>query len=96
MGCGYDADLRYYDKAAFTTLLMGVADTLKGPILITPKVLTAEGGRVAVEAESLAHTNSGRTYNNRYHFLITVHDGRVTLVKEYLDTMHANAILCTP
>ena len=74
---------------------MGVVDTLKGPILITPKVLTAEGDRVAVEAKSLAHTNSGRTYNNRYHFLITVHDGLVTSVKEYLDTMHANAILCT-
>ena len=85
-----------YDKAAFTTLLMGVVDTLKGPILITPKVLTAEGDRVAVEAESLAHTNSGRTYNNRYQFLITVHDGLVTSVKEYLDTMRANAILCTP
>lgn len=84
-----------YDKAAFTKLLSGVVETLKGPIQITPKVLTAEGERVAVEAESLAHTRSGRTYNNHYHFLITVRDGQISSVKEYLDTMHANAVLCT-
>lgn len=33
-----------YDKAAFTKLLMGVVESLKGPILITPKVLTPTAG----------------------------------------------------
>lgn len=85
-----------YDKAAFTKLLSGVGESCKGPIKITPKAFTAEGERVAVEAESLAHTNNGRTYNNLYHFLFVVRDGKIASVKEYLDTMHTNAVLCTP
>lgn len=86
-----------HDKAAFTTLLSGVASACKGDaIRITPTGMTAEDGRVAVEAESLAHLHNGRTYNNHYHFLFTVRDGRIAGVKEYLDTMHAQAVVCTP
>jgi ketosteroid isomerase-like protein len=85
-----------YDKPAFTRLLSGVLETCSGPIRITPKSFVAEGGHVAVEAESYTQTRSGRTYNNLYHFLFTIRDGKVAGVKEYLDTMHANTILCTP
>lgn len=86
-----------YDKAAFTTLLSGVAQACKGGVIrITPKVMTAEGERVAVEAESLAHLHNGRTYNNHYHFLFTVRDGKIAGVKEYLDTVHTQTVICTP
>ncbi len=85
-----------YDKDAFAKLLGGVVETCKGPIVIEPRAFTSEGGRVAVEAESFAETNGGRLYNNLYHFLVTVENGKVTGVKEYLDTMHTNAVLCTP
>jgi len=86
-----------YDKAAFTTLLSGVASACKGgAIRIMPKVFTADEDRVAVEAESLAELNNGRRYNNHYHFLFTVRDGKIAGVKEYLDTMHTQAVICTP
>jgi ketosteroid isomerase-like protein/nitrite reductase/ring-hydroxylating ferredoxin subunit len=85
-----------YDRSAFTRLLSGVLDTCTGPIRITPKSFLAEGSRVAVEAESYTQTRSGRTYNNLYHFLFTIRDGKIAGVKEYLDTMHANMILCSP
>jgi ketosteroid isomerase-like protein/nitrite reductase/ring-hydroxylating ferredoxin subunit len=85
-----------YDKPAFTRLLWGVLETCTGPIQITPKSFVAEGGHVAVEAESYTQTRTGRTYNNLYHFLFTIRDGKVASVKEYLDTMHANTVLCTP
>lgn len=85
-----------YDKDAFATLLGGVLETCTGPIRITPKAMTAEGERVAVEAESYTETRNGRVYNNHYHFLMTVRDGKIAGVKEYLDTMHTNAVLCTP
>lgn len=85
-----------YDKAAFTTLLSGVASACKGgAIRITPKVFTADEDRVAVEAESLAELNNGRRYNNHYHFLFTVRGGKIAGVKEYLDTMHTQAVICT-
>ncbi len=86
-----------YDKAAFGKLLSGVAEACKGgAIKLVPKAFTAEGERVAVETESFADLNNGRKYNNHYHFLFTVRDGKIAGVKEYLDTMHTNAILCTP
>lgn len=85
-----------YDKPAFAKLLSGVVETCEGPIRIKPKAFTAEGERVAVEAESEAMTKSGRRYHNFYHFLFTVRNGKIASVKEYLDTMHTQAVLCDP
>lgn len=50
--------------------------------------MTAEGERVAVEAESKGRLVNGALYHNRYHFLFIVRDGRIHAVKEYLDTLH--------
>ncbi len=50
---------------------------------------TAEQDRVAVTAESHGTHKSGRVYNNHYHFFIKIRDGKIALVREYLDTEHA-------
>jgi ketosteroid isomerase-like protein len=84
-----------YDRDAFRQLLSDVLDACTGPIKITPKSFVAEADSVAVEAESYTQTRKGLTYNNLYHFLFRVRDGRIASVREYLDTMHANAVLCT-
>ncbi len=84
------------DKKQFRELLNGIADACEGPIRITPKGLTAEGDRVAVEAESYAKLKNGRVYNNQYHFLMEVRGGKIERIREYLDTMHTNAVFCTP
>ncbi len=49
----------------------------------------AEGDQVAVEAESWGELKNGRVYNQEYHFLITLRDGKISAVREYLDTQHA-------
>ena len=54
---------------------------------------TAEGDRVAIEAESKGVAASGVPYNNLYHFLMVVKDGRIHRFKEYMDTQHANEVL---
>jgi uncharacterized protein len=56
---------------------------------VTPKGLTAKGARVAVEAESYGETASGKVYNNLYHFLVEVREGKIQAVRAYIDTMHA-------
>lgn len=56
--------------------------------------MTAEGERVAVEARSHGQHVSGRPYSNRYHFLFVLRDGRVTLLREYMDTERVTDILC--
>ncbi|HEY2106389.1 MAG TPA: nuclear transport factor 2 family protein [Candidatus Binataceae bacterium] len=58
-----------------------------GP-LMTIKRITAEGDRVALEAESDADLINGKHYHNYYHFLFVIRGGRVTEAREYLDTKH--------
>jgi ketosteroid isomerase-like protein len=50
--------------------------------------LTAEQDRVAVEATGSFEFPEG-TYQNTYHFLFRMSDGRIVEGKEYLDTMVA-------
>jgi ketosteroid isomerase-like protein len=80
-------------KAEIGELLMSLVPTTKDGLAITPSGMVAEGDKVAVEAESLGVLGNGRTYNNFYHFLITVRDGKISSVKEYLDTMHTADVL---
>ncbi len=51
---------------------------------------TAEGERIALEVSGKCELADGRRYDNEYHFLIFVRDGRVRLVKEYTDTKLAH------
>jgi ketosteroid isomerase-like protein len=80
-----------YSKPAFAKLLGEVTGGAPKGVRVTPKVLTAEGDRVAVEAESYAEINNGRTYRNQYHFLMVIKDGQFIAVREYLDTEHVTA-----
>jgi ketosteroid isomerase-like protein len=63
---------------------------------VTVHALTVEGERVAVEVESEGIRKDGRRYNNHYHYLIIVRDGLILSRREYLDTIHANDLLCGP
>jgi uncharacterized protein len=81
-------------KAQFTEFLLGqLLAAIDGVFTLRVKGVTAEADRVAVEVEGFAKMKSGKTYQNRYHFLCEVRDGKIQAVREYLDTMHANEVL---
>lgn len=85
------------DKPTFAALLAGLsAETKTGAITLTPVAWTVQGERVAVETESYSELNNGRVYNNFYHFLFVVRDGKIHSVREYLDTEHTRAVFLTP
>jgi ketosteroid isomerase-like protein len=62
---------------------------LEGGLQMRVIGMIAEGDLVAAEVRSDATTRTGKRYENDYHFLITVRDGRIAAVKEYTDLMHA-------
>lgn len=62
-------------------------------ICMKPDTFTAEGDRVAVEARSYGLSRVGNIYNQQYHLLFTVADGRISRVKAYGDTLHASRVL---
>jgi uncharacterized protein len=81
------------DKATVRKRLAANLKLLPHGLEITTGAITAEDDRVAIEAESKATMLNGRFYHNRYHFLFVVRDGKIKVVKEYLDTLHAREAL---
>lgn len=78
-----------YSKQQMGELLAGIVTVYKqGALPITPGGMTAEGNRVAVEAESCSELNNGRVFKNTYHFLFEADGKRITGIREYSDTMH--------
>ena len=55
--------------------------------------ITAENERVAVEVSGEAIHASGEDYNNEYHFLLKIKNGKILELKEYMDTQLAAKIL---
>lgn len=81
-----------YSKAEFSQLVHGIADSTVQGIQVKGTVLTAEGDRVAMEAGSYGPMKSGKVYQNQYHFLHILRNGKIEAVREYLDTEHVTAI----
>lgn len=77
---------------------LSMVDTFIGsksrePIRFTVHDIISEGDKVAVEVESYCRMNSGKIYNNKYHFKILVRDGKIDKIREYHDTHHATDAL---
>jgi len=101
----YAEDVKIYTMG--NTLISGVSDKARakefaGSVLgafpqgirFVIHNLTAEGDRVAIEAESFATHVSGKPYNNKYHFFMRLRDGLITEFKEYMDTEMVTEVLC--
>ena len=72
----------------------GIFEVFPGGLEFTIDAMTAEGERVAVEAQSKGMHISGKLYHNLYHFLFEFRDGKVLRLKEYMDTEMVTDILC--
>lgn len=64
-----------------------------GGITFKVKNLTAEDERVACEVEGYSTLQNGKEYNNFYHFLIFIRNGKVYRMNEYFDTKMTEDIL---
>jgi ketosteroid isomerase-like protein len=62
----------------------------KQAVQVTIKGITAEGDRVAIEAEGYVPVVNGKIYNNYYHILFEFRGDRIIAVREYLDQKHAD------
>ncbi len=80
-----------YNREKISGLFYRMDGQLKRGLKMTVKGLVAEGEKVAVEIESYGELRNGRVYNNEYHMLMTIRDGKISEVREYLDTQHVFA-----
>ena len=75
-------------KREMGELLKNLGAAFTNGLKITVDGSIAEGDRVAIEAHSYGEMVTGKVYQNQYHFLFEVRDGKVQIVKEYMDTLH--------
>ena len=80
------------DRQAIGALIEDVKAGFPDGMKLTPTGWTADGDRVALEMESYAVKANRTVYNNFYHFLAIVSDGRITAIREYLDTLHVKRV----
>jgi ketosteroid isomerase-like protein len=88
-----------HDKTWFSNNLRGQnpdfrRPAFEGSLRLEVVGTTAEGDRVATEVESEGVLADGTVYRNQYHHLFRVEAGRIVLIREYMDTMLANATFC--
>ena len=70
-------------KAEMARIWPDLDGKLDGELEMSVTGMIADGDLVAAEVRSHAVTKAGKVYENEYHFLITVRDGRIAAVKEY-------------
>jgi ketosteroid isomerase-like protein len=84
------------DKSQYAQMLRNFFPVFPKGFRLTPTGVTAEGDRVAVEAEWYGQTVTGKVYHNLYHLLFEVRDGKIQTGREYHDTLHAKETLMDP
>jgi len=85
-----------YEKERLARLFQTMLSRLQGGLKMTVKSSIAEGNKVALEVQSYGELTNGRIYNQEYHFLMEFRDGKISAVREYLDTQHAYAVWFQP
>lgn len=85
-----------YSRERIERLFRAMLKRLDGGLRMAAKGMVGEGDRLAVEAVSEGDLIDGRLYRQEYHMLMEFRDGRISAVREYLDTQHAHAIWVAP
>jgi len=67
--------------------LGSISGSLAEPLRFTIEHLTAEENRVAVAARARARRKDGGVYEQIYHMLFFVRDGKIIAGRPYLDTL---------
>jgi ketosteroid isomerase-like protein len=74
-------------KAEMKRVWGNLFGNMKNGLEMTVIGMVAEGNKVAAEIRSHADLTDGRVYENQYHMLFTLRQGKIVEVKEYADTL---------
>lgn len=81
------------DKDGFVEVATGLAGLLDGDIAFDDVVFTAEDDRVAAAFNGRGRLIDGRKYDNVYHALFFLRDGKVCQLRELFDTKYADELI---
>lgn len=66
---------------------------LSVPMQTDIEQMVAEGDTVCVQLVLRARTAAGAEYENQYHFVFRLREGKICAVKEYVDTLYVQRML---
>jgi uncharacterized protein len=76
--------LKYrWNREQFAATPRLMSQTMNKPIVLKLLGMTAEDNRVCAEATSHGELKNGVVYENDYHFIFEIRDGKVAEVREY-------------
>ena len=91
--CVMSATVQRYSKDMLVKAMNDFSSQMEKWVSFTIVGATAEGDRVAIEAEGDGLTAAGKSYQNRYHFLFEFRGGTLARIREYMDTAYAAHVL---
>ncbi len=83
----------HYGKKAIFEDFMGRVSFQPGSLSIQVSNAIGEADYVAIEWVTRARNAAGRPYENYYHYLFRLRNGKIQEVREYLDTLYAKEVL---
>jgi len=83
-------------KAQMAEIFRVMRARLKDGLRMRVTGAIAEGDKVALEVVSRGELVGGRLYENEYHVLVTLREGRIIAAREYNDTQHAHDVWFAP
>jgi ketosteroid isomerase-like protein len=89
---GSNGSIGWHTKPEMARMFKAMTAQMPRGLRMTVDALIAEGDKVALEVHSHGELSNGRVYENEYHALITVRDGKIAEVKEYMDTQHVHQV----
>lgn len=75
-----------FDREGMLHFLESVKSALPGAIRFEFVEMTTEGNRVSTVVNGFSKTIEGTDYNNRYHFLHYLEDGKIRKHLEFMDS----------
>jgi uncharacterized protein len=85
--------LRYrWGREQFAATQRFMSSQMKKPIVLNALDITAENDRVCVEAESFGEMKNGKVYDNAYHFVFKLKNGKISECREYSCSFTANYV----
>jgi ketosteroid isomerase-like protein len=85
-----------YTKDKIARLFNRMVQSLRSGLEMKVKSCIAEDDSVSLEVVSRGDLKNGRHYRQEYHMLMQFRDGKISAVREYLDTQHAYDVWIAP
>ncbi|MDX2205972.1 MAG: nuclear transport factor 2 family protein [Hyphomicrobiaceae bacterium] len=87
----------YRGKSTVRAELLGpLFANFSGTYTSTARRIIAEDDIVVVECEGCVATKAGDRYDNKYCYVIRMHEGKMLELTEYMDTALADRVLAPP